>query len=102
MKKIGYNDWLSDSVIEYIKHFDGTDRLWDFHYYSSYSIHICDVIFNDPATIVFWSDGTKTVVKCGKNDTFDKEKGLAMAIVKRITGNKGRFNEIFKKWVTEG
>lgn len=99
MKKIGYNDWFSDSVIEYINHFDYMDRLWDSCYHNS--IHICDVIFNDPATIVFWSDGTKTVVKCGKNDTFDKEKGLAMAIVKRITGNKGRFNEIFKKWVTE-
>ena len=43
---------------------------------------IKNVIFNDPATIVFWNDGTKTVVKCGKNDTFDPEKGLAMAISK--------------------
>lgn len=24
---------------------------------------IKDVIFNDPATIVYWADGTKTVVK---------------------------------------
>ena len=39
---------------------------------------IKDVIYNDPATIVFWEDGTKTVVKC-KNEKFDPEKGLAMA-----------------------
>jgi hypothetical protein len=27
---------------------------------------IVNVIFNDPATIIFWSDGTKTIVKCKK------------------------------------
>ena len=60
---------------------------------------IKNVIFNDPATIVFWKDGTKTVVKCGKKDNYDKEKGLAMCIVKKINGNKGNFNNLFKKWV---
>lgn len=40
---------------------------------------IKDVIFNRPATIVFWADNTKTVVKCSKNDVYDPEKGLAMA-----------------------
>jgi hypothetical protein len=65
------------------------------------SITIKRVIFHDPATIVYWSDGTKTVVKCGKNDKFDKEKGLAMAIVKHVYGDAGRYNEIFKKWIKE-
>ena len=60
---------------------------------------IRDVIFNEPATIVLWKDGTKTVVKCGKGDSYDKEKGLAMCIVKKINGNKGNFNNLFKKWV---
>lgn len=60
---------------------------------------IRDVIFNEPATIVLWKDGTKTVVKCGKRDNYDKEKGLAMCIVKKINGNKGNFNNLFKKWV---
>lgn len=60
---------------------------------------IKNVIFNDPATIVFWSDGTKTVVKCGKNDTFDPEKGLAMAISKYFFDNAGYFNDVFKKWI---
>lgn len=57
------------------------------------------VIFNDPATIVFWNDGTKTVVKCGKNDTFDPEKGLAMAISKYFFDNAEYFNDVFKKWI---
>lgn len=37
------------------------------------------VIFNDPATIVFWNDGAKTVVQA-RGEAFDPEKGLAMAI----------------------
>lgn len=55
---------------------------------------IIKVIFNNEATIVFWSDNTKTVVKCGDADIFDKEKGLAM-------GNKGNYYEEFKKWIPE-
>ena len=62
---------------------------------------IKNVIFNDPATIVFWKDGTKTIVKCRKDkgDVFSKETGLAMAIVKKLYGNKGKYNDILKKWV---
>ena len=58
------------------------------------------VIFNDPATIVLWSDGTKTVVKCDERDEFDPEKGLAMAICKKHFGG-GFYNDIFKKWIPE-
>lgn len=58
------------------------------------------VIFNDPATIVFWTDGTKTVVQA-HDEKFDKEKGLAMAIAKKTLGNKGNYFEIFKKYCGE-
>lgn len=63
------------------------------------TMEIKNVIFNDPATIVFWADGSKTVVKCGDGDVFDPEKGLAMAISKRALGDKGRYYETFKKWL---
>lgn len=62
------------------------------------NVSIRKVIFSNPATIVLWSDGTKTVVKCGPDDIFDKEKGLAMAIVKKMAGNDSRFHKVFKKW----
>ena len=62
---------------------------------------IKNVIFNDPATIVFWEDGTKTVVKCQDGDEFDPEKGLAMAIVKRAYGNKGSYCNQLKKWLSK-
>ena len=59
------------------------------------------VIFNDPATIVYWKDGTKTVVKCQKGDVFDSEKGLAMAFLKKCWGNKGNFNDKLIKIMKE-
>lgn len=62
------------------------------------SVCIHKVIFNDPATVVLWSDGTKTVVKCGPEDSFDMEKGLAMAIVKKMAGNDNRFHKVFKQY----
>lgn len=45
------------------------------------------VIFNPPATIVFWKDGTKTVVKA-ENEPFDAEKGFAMAVAKKFLTSK--------------
>ena len=66
---------------------------------SSYIPEIKNVIFNDPATIVFWEDGTKTVVKCQDGDEFDPEKGLAMAIAKKAYGNKGNYCNKMKKWL---
>ena len=56
------------------------------------------VIFNNPATIVFWSDGSKTVVKSHLDD-YDPEKGLAMAIAKKALGNEGNYYNVFKKWL---
>lgn len=59
---------------------------------------IKNVIFNNPATIVLWTDGTKTVVKCQNDEIFDPEKGLAMAIAKKAFGNKGNYCNEIKKW----
>ena len=61
---------------------------------------IKQVIFNNPATIVFWTDNTKTIVKA-VNEKFDPEKGLAMAIAKKFLGNKGSYFNEFKKWIRE-
>ena len=62
---------------------------------------ITNVIFNNPATIVYWEDGARTIVKTNKEDceNFDKEKGLAMAISKKAFGNKGNYYNNFKKWI---
>ena len=64
------------------------------------SMEIEKVIFHDPATIVFWADGSKTVVKA-TNEEYDPEKGLAMAISKRALGDKGNYFDVFKKHLKE-
>lgn len=66
-----------------------------------YLNNITKVIFNNPATIVFWRDDTKTVVKCNPGDVFDPEKGLAMACTKKLFGNNGFYYDIFRKWLPE-
>ena len=83
---------------------------------------IKDVIFNNPATIVKWDDGSQTVVYCQDNvkdttkvvdgkevkvrkpmaaDSFNPEIGLAMAIVKKYFGNMGNYNNVFRKYLPE-
>ena len=59
------------------------------------------VVFNNPATIVLWKDGTKTVVKCQAGDEYSKETGLAMCIAKKCLGNEGNFNNVFRKWIPD-
>lgn len=67
-------------------------------YYSHKTTEIKKVIFSNPATIVFWADGSKTVVKA-HNEDFDPEKGLAMAVCKRLYGDK--YHYIFKQALKE-
>lgn len=49
-------------------------------------LSIDHVIFSGPATIVFWGDGTKTVVKCTDGDHYTYDVGIAMATLKKIFG----------------
>ena len=45
------------------------------------------VIFNNPATIIIWKDGSKTIVKKSEDDQWDPEKGFCMAIIKKLYGH---------------
>lgn len=60
------------------------------------------VIFNNPATIVFWKDGSKTVAKA-HNEAFDPEKGLAICYAKKALGDgyeaSKKFDRIVKKYL---
>ena len=59
------------------------------------------VIYNNPATIIFWEDGTKTVVKC-EGEKYDELKGLMIGIVKKVCGLKNFYTyyDIITKYVT--
>lgn len=61
--------------------------------------NIKDVIFSDRVTIILWKDGTKTMVRVGKREPYDPEKGFAMAVCKKMFGNEGNYYEVFKKYV---
>lgn len=54
------------------------------------------VYFGKGTTVIKWKDGTSTKVKCQDGEEFDKEKGVAMCIIKHMFGDIGYYNEIFK------
>lgn len=47
---------------------------------------IDNIIFSDPVTVVFWSDGTKTTVKASNGDKFSKELGIVYSVFKKLFG----------------
>lgn len=61
------------------------------------------VIYNPPATIIYWKDGTKTVVKCSDQDfdlgRMNPETGVVYAIAKKVLGNKGNYNDVLRRLV---
>ena len=58
-----------------------------------------NVIFNYPATIVFWGDGDKTVVKCAEGDVYSEYAGLAIAMLKKYTSGDNVLNRAAKRWI---
>lgn len=53
-----------------------------------YMPRIREVMFNNPATICWFEDNSKTVAIAGHGDKYDKETGLAICMLKRVLGNK--------------
>ncbi len=56
------------------------------------------IIFNPPATVVYWIDGTKTVVKTMEGDKFEKYAGFATACMKKMFGSTGTAKNIMKEF----
>lgn len=63
-------------------------------FYLSALPKIDHILFSGKATIIFWADGKKSVVKCQKGDRYSQEEGLAMGICKRAYGNDNTFNDV--------
>lgn len=63
----------------------------DFYNFAHWEIpYVSQIIFNSPATVVKWIDGTKTIVKCSSNDRYDRYLGFAAALVKKMFGTTSR------------
>lgn len=55
------------------------------------------IIFNPPATIVFWKDGSKTVVKCAEGEKFDPYTGFCYAFTEHFLGSISHIKKLCKK-----
>ena len=55
------------------------------------------IIYNVKATIVFWKDGTKTVVKLSEGDYDNPYNAFCAALAKKIFGNNSRVRKIVNK-----
>lgn len=52
------------------------------------------VIFNDPVTVVIWSDDTKTIVRCIEGQPYEPYAGFCAAVVKKLFGSTTRAKKI--------
>lgn len=55
------------------------------------------IICNPPATVVLWNDGTKTVVKCSKEDRFDSYAGFLWALAEKVYGSNSQVKKVVNK-----
>lgn len=62
------------------------------------TIYIIKVIYNNPVTIVFWSDGTKTTSKALKGDKYSEENGLIYCIIKKLDKSLS-LRTLFDEWL---
>ena len=65
-----------------------------------HTIYIRKVIYNKPATIVFWSDDTKTVAKCHGDDIYSPETGLVICCLKKLIGGS-ELKRMLNDWIVE-
>lgn len=55
------------------------------------------VLFSGDKTIVFWKDGSKTMVSCAEGQPFDEYTGFVAALAKKVYGSTSRVKRILKK-----
>lgn len=60
-------------------------------------VYIKEVIYNNPATIILWSDGSKTTCKKLDGDLYNPEYGLLLCVLKKVIGNQESI-DLLKYW----
>lgn len=79
-------------MVHYIKYNKGTRSLR-----AIYELKVEKIITNGPATIVFWNDRTKTIVKRDNYDEDDLYDAVANALAKKIFGSTSKFHKTIDK-----
>ena len=82
------------SGVSYMVNADWITRTFGIILEEDYDEVVKRVIFNDPATIVYWHDGTKTIVKAQKGEKFDPYVGFCTAVTKKMLGSNSRIKKI--------
>lgn len=75
-----------DDLVKYYDSESGDYTTWITTIPEEVEVYIKEVMYAEPATIVFWSDGTKTVSKCHGADVYSPEAGLAICCLKKLVG----------------
>lgn len=57
-----------------------------YSYKNEKPVKIKEIIYNPPATIVMWDDGTKTIVKVTKDEIYNPIFGVLMAYYQKQSG----------------
>ena len=76
------------------------ERMMYNDYYKNKIDLIDHVVFNGPATIIFFKDGTKTVIKCHDEDTLSIPTGFALALLKKILGGAA-YHKLCNEWLDD-
>lgn len=59
------------------------------------------IIFNDPVTVVFWTDKTKTIVRKSDNDPYDKYMAFCAALAKKVYENNTQIHKIIESGIDQ-
>lgn len=60
-------------------------------------ISVKQIIYSGPKTIIIWSDGSKTIVSCSKNDVYDRYAGFCAAVTKKIFGSNSNIKKVINQ-----
>lgn len=59
------------------------------------------IIYNGKATIVFWVDGTKTIVKKAEGEPYNRYNAFCAALAKKVFGNNSVVNRFVKSGIEQ-
>lgn len=79
-----------DPLIKTVKTSEKEKKTMDFR--------VKKIMHNGPATIVFWEDNTKTVVRLKEGDRYDPYAAFTAAVTKRLYGKTMKISEIVDRY----
>jgi hypothetical protein len=85
-----FKNYKVPGAFKYIEHDTGIVK----------EVAIKQVIFSNPATIVFWSDNTKTTCKVAAGDIYNPEYAILLCVAKKLFGSDNIL-DVLRCWVPE-